>query len=166
MVRRSCLIGICQNMKTGGCSINTGLPGRTQQRPSPKEFCMFMEKLYNSSSRKDVFKNNCPSQEDNCPSRKTCLKVSLPGRTLLRPSRRTVFMEQPPAITALCSSILREPFDGHTHVCAFTLTDFLRRVLKCGHKCGKNWKLAWKSSNKITRADALVSLFHSCLICS
>ena len=59
---------------------------------------MFMEQLYNSPSRKDVFKNNCPSQEDNCPSRKTCLKVSLPGRTLLRPSRRTVFMEQTPVL--------------------------------------------------------------------
>ena len=76
--------------------MNASLPGRTQLRPSRKEFCMFMEQLYNSPSRKDVFKNNCPSQEDNCPSRKTCLKVSLPGRTLLRPSRRTVFMEQPP----------------------------------------------------------------------
>ena len=60
---------------------------------------MFMEQLYgkdNSPSRKDVFKDNCPSQKDNCPSRKTCLETSLPGRTLLRPSRRTVFMEQPP----------------------------------------------------------------------
>ena len=46
----------------GGCSINTGLPGRTQLRPSWKEYCMFMEQL----SRKD----NSPSLKDNCPSPK------------------------------------------------------------------------------------------------
>ena len=61
-----------QNLaQTRGYSIKTGLPGRTQQRPSPKEFWMFMEQLYrkdNSPSRKEAFKDNCPSWKDNCPS--------------------------------------------------------------------------------------------------
>ena len=67
---------------------------------------MFMEQLYrkdNSPSRKEAFKDNCPSWKDNCPSRKTSLEASLPGRTLLRPSQKDCVYG-----TASCTF-----FDGH-----------------------------------------------------
>ena len=63
---------------------------------------------------------------------------------------------RPSVNTAMC---LRQ-WDSFTsiHTFAFTLTDFWRRFLKCGRR------REWNSWNKITRANALVPLFHSCLV--